>query len=97
MSIADVTGPLSPKQARELVRAIWATGQVFFSKHAEDELRKDGMDRGDAVNVLRGGTIFEDGLKNGSWRYRVETMKFCVVIAFRSETRLVVVTAWRKQ
>ena len=33
--------------------------------------------------------------EHGSWRYRVHTQRIWVVVAFRSETRLVIVTAWR--
>ena len=34
--------------------------------------------------------------ENGSWRYQVETLKIRVVIAFRDERTLIVVTAMRR-
>jgi hypothetical protein len=33
--------------------------------------------------------------ENSSWRYRVRTARIAVIVAFRSETELRVVTAWR--
>ena len=49
----------------------------------------------DCENVLRGGVVRQGEYEHGTWRYRVETNKTTVVIAFRSEQELVVVTAWR--
>ena len=49
----------------------------------------------DAINVLRGGIVEPGEFENGSWRYRVRTQRMYVVVAFRSETELRVVTAWR--
>ena len=36
-------------------------------------------------------------LEHGSWRYRVHVATTYVVVAFRSELALLVVTAWRKK
>jgi len=33
--------------------------------------------------------------ENGSWRHRVKTNRFCVVVTLLSEREAVVVTAWR--
>lgn len=87
--------PLPAHEVRQLVQAICATGSVHFSKHACEEMAKDALSELDVRNVLRGGTAREGELENGSWRYRVDTSRIVVVIAFRSPTRLVVVTAWR--
>lgn len=90
--------PLSPPAARQLIDAILVDGDVRFSKHALEELANDNMETIDAVNVLRGGGLPAPAeLENGSWRYRVSTANMAVVIAFRSETALVVVTAWRRK
>jgi hypothetical protein len=70
---------------------------VSLTRHARNEMRADGMDSPDVLNVLRAGRVFEDGeYQNGSWRYRVHTEFFCVVVAFRGPNQLVVVTVWRK-
>ena len=49
----------------------------------------------DVANVLRGGVVDPGEYENGSWRYRVRTARIAVIVAFRSETELRVVTAWR--
>ena len=51
----------------------------------------------DCVNVLRGGVVEPGEFERGSLRYRVSTARLCVVVAFRSEEELVVVTAWRTE
>lgn len=68
-----------------------------FSNHALRELANDDMTTADCMNVLRGGIVEQPEWERGSWRYRVRTNRMCVVVAFRSERHLVVVTAWRKQ
>lgn len=80
-----------------LVRTIIAGGVVAFAPHAREEMADDEMDENDVVNVLRCGKVTSARFERGSWRYNVETARFVVVVAFRSEERLVVVTAWREQ
>ncbi len=49
----------------------------------------------DCLNVLRGGIVGAAEWEHGSWRYPVSTPRgYTVVVAFRGETLLVVVTAW---
>jgi hypothetical protein len=95
-SIVLMNEPLTPNAATALIRSILTEGQVAFSQHAIDELTKDGLTTVDAVNVMRAGAVKQaaDYIKQ-SWRYRVETARMAVVVAFRSEDELVVVTAWR--
>lgn len=87
--------PLSSVQAKQLIREIIENGSVSFSKHAEEELAKDNLTMVDATNILRGGTVDPGEFENGSWRYRVRSSRMVVVVAFRSESELRVVTAWR--
>jgi hypothetical protein len=87
--------PLEPAAARALIRTILEAGTVAFSGHALEELGKDDLTTVDAVNVLRGGVVSPGELERGTWRYRVRTARLVVVVAFRSETELVVVTGWR--
>lgn len=100
-SMVDVTRCLLQNQARKLVAAILARGTVTPSRHAIDEMASDRLGRiaqTDVNNVLRLGRIIEPGeLENGTWRYRVHTNRFCVVVAFRSEGELVIVSVWRKK
>lgn len=98
MTPFDPQQPLSPGDARRLIREILETGVVVFSRHARDEMANDDLDANDCRNVLRGGSVDPPELHQGrrdSWRYRVHTSRIWVVVAFVSESKLVVVTAWR--
>jgi hypothetical protein len=92
-----VKEPLSPLEARRLIREILRGGEVRFTGRALSEMEKDGVEEIDCVNVLRGGAVGPGEFENGSWRYRVRASKLTVVVAFRSQTQLVVVTAWREK
>ena len=87
--------PLSPAAAKRYLRAILETGALSFSGHALTEIEKDGLTTVDCVNVLRAGVVELPEFERGSWRYRVRTARITVIVAFRSETSAVVVTAWR--
>jgi hypothetical protein len=84
--------PFAPPGAKKRIRAILDEGNVSLSNHAEEELTKDGMTMVDVTNVLRGGVVEPAELERGSFRYRVRTNRMVVVVAFRSETELRVVT-----
>ena len=86
---------MPPSQVKKLVVTILARGTVAFTGHAYEEMRKDGLVETDVVNVLRGGAYKQGEYENSDWRYRVVTARICVIVAFRSATYLVVVTAWR--
>ena len=87
--------PLSPSDAKRLIQEIVSNGNVTFSSHAQREMDKDDLSATDVVNMLRGGVLEPAEFENGSWRYRVRTARMCVVVAFRSEAEIRVVTAWR--
>ncbi len=72
---------------------------VLWPSRVKDEMANDRFGpliEADCVNVLRAGVAEPPEFEKGSWRYRVNTNRICVVVAFRSETYLVVVTTWRK-
>jgi hypothetical protein len=92
---SKVFGLLETGAAKRLIRGILQAGTVSFSGHAVEEMRKDKLTTVDCTNVLRGGVVEPGESDRGSWRYRVKTNMICVVVVFRSETELVVVTAWR--
>ena len=96
ISITD-REPLSPLDARRLIHEILMAGEVVSSKHAAEEMAKDDLTLVDCINVLRGGVVEPAESERGTWRYRVHSRRIWVVVAFRSETRLVVVTAWRSR
>ena len=87
--------PLEPAAAKALIRAILDAGTVAFSRHALEELGKDDLTTVDGVNALRAGVVGPGELERGTWRYPVRTARLVVVVAFHSETELVVVTSWR--
>jgi hypothetical protein len=98
-SIIDVTSILTCGQARKILSKIFNQNRNFmtFSKHALEEMEKDNLKTGDILNVLKAGKIFDaPEFENGSYRYRVQTQKIMVVIAFRKTNHVVIVTAWRK-
>ena len=87
--------PLDPSRAHQLARSILRDGVVSYSTHAAEEMAKDHLVMVDCVNVIRGGVVEPAEMMNGTWRYRIRTNRIVVVIAFRSETELRVITAWR--
>lgn len=90
-----MTEPYSPSAVKRLLVAILATGSLRFSRHAYDEMAKDGLRETDVVNTLRAGVPQPGEFEDGTYRYRVLTSRLGAVVAFRSETQAVVVTAWR--
>jgi hypothetical protein len=90
--------PFDAATAKKFIRAILDSGSVVFSRHALDEMANDKhgeITRVDVVNVLRGGVVEPGEFERGSWRYRVHTIRIWVVVAFNSDSELVIVTAWR--
>ena len=87
--------PLTPDTAKKLIRQIHQTGRFTYTKHSKDEMLAGDLTTVDCENVLRGGVVRAGEYEHGTWRYRVETSRVTVVVAFRSENELVVVTAWR--
>lgn len=76
---------------------ILTNGQVSFSNHALDEMGKEDPDitEEETLAVLRGGIVEPAECRSGSWRYRVRALGVYVVITFRSEISVKVVTVWR--
>lgn len=87
--------PLAPEAAKRLILDILRAGRFTYSKHAKEELLADDLTTVDCENVLRGGVARPAEFEHGTWRYRVETRRITVVLAFRSAQEMVVVTAWR--
>jgi len=97
MSRVDIDNKLARDQVRKLIGPILREGRFSISKHAREQMAKRNLIDNDVINVLRCGNIHDEGeLEKGSWRYRVETGRMIVVVAFRSTEALVVVSAWRK-
>lgn len=89
--------PFDSEEAKKRIRSILDTGVVVPSGHAMAEMEKDGLTMVDCTNVLRGGWVEPAEWERGTWRYRVRTARICVVVAFRSDSKLAIVTAWRER
>jgi hypothetical protein len=87
---------LSNVDAKRWIAQIARSGDARFSNHALEEMEKDELTTVDVANVLRGGIVEFSEEQRGTWRYRVRTSRITVVVAFRSDNALSVVTAWRK-
>ena len=88
--------PLEAAEAKKRIRHILSgAGSVTPSQHALHQLRARDMTMVDVVNVLRGGHVESTEEIDGTWRYRVCTPRMVVIVAFRSETELRIVTGWR--
>lgn len=94
---------LSRNEARKRIAEIvskWPQN-VKLSRHAEEELLKDGLATSDVLNVLKSSNskILDEGeSKDGSWRYRLQTTNLLMVIAFwPTGEGLTVVTGWDRR
>lgn len=87
--------PLGNAEVDKRVRTILQNGTVGFTEHARKQMAGRILSDRDIVNVLRGGRCDGCDFEDGTWRYRVRTQQIVVVIAFRNETQLTIVTAWR--
>ena len=88
---------LDSSRAKRLILKVLESGTVRISSHAREELQKDNVTVVRCYDALRVGWVEEPELEKGTCRYRVQTRTICVVVAFRSEASLVIVTAWRKE
>jgi hypothetical protein len=86
---------LAACDAKALARKILEEGTISFTDHSHRELAKDNRSTGDCLNAIRGGAYREAEWENGCWRYRIETGRVGVVFQFRSDSEILVVTAWR--
>lgn len=90
--------PFGKTEALKHIQEIRQNGSIVYSGHAKKEMAEEGITTLDVVNVLRCGKIKEEAeLENGTYRYRVHTVRMCVVVAFADKRELRIVTAWRKQ
>jgi hypothetical protein len=69
--------PFDPKTCRARIRTALTEGEVIWSNHASQEMRKAGLTLADSLQVLRAGSVQPGELERGSWRYRVETRSAC--------------------
>ena len=94
---------LNCQQARKQIAIIMLEhpSKVHFTRHALEEMGFDKVTTVDVLNILKSSSskIYDQGeLEKGSYRYRLETNNYIIVIAFQPDGKtLVVVTAWDKR
>lgn len=83
------------QRAKELLN----TGAFVVTGHAGKRMRERKISLVDVANVLRGGRPSTDKFceqSNGTWRYRLETIKYAVIIAFTEKRdKMVLVTVMK--
>ena len=89
--------PLAPDAARKLIRQILQSRSFAYTEHAKQEMIADDLSAIHCELVLRSGIVRPGEYERGTWRYRVESWRVTVVIAFQSKARFIIVTAWRAQ
>ena len=87
--------PFDEQTVKRLIRQCTTEGRVSWTDHALERCSKRGLTTGDCVNALKSGAVDPAEWENGTWRYRVRAGEITVVIAFRDERSLTVITAWR--
>lgn len=100
ISRTDIELKLSPTQARKILSEILNRAdisKITFSGHCRKEMTVDSLTTVDIFNVLKAGRIYDEPeWVHETYRYRVETDKIIVVIAFGKPSFIRCVTAWRK-
>ena len=86
---------MDSRTARRRIRNIIDNGVVVWTEHVMRRLAERQLTTVDCVNVLRAGQVGVPEFDGRTWRYPVSGGWITVVVAFRSELKLVVITAWR--
>lgn len=92
------TPPFTRAQARKAARDAVLNGAIVYAEpHAKDRMRERKISAVDVENVLRGGFVREEPefSEKCSWRYKVCTNRFEVVVEFWPGGRVFVVSLWR--
>ncbi len=91
--------PLNYSHATKSARKILKFGTVSYTRHAQQRQIERKMNQVDCANVLRWGQCDghrnDDGEDDDDYTYRIATNEMTVIVCFRSEEHLAVVTCWR--
>ncbi len=87
--------PLTPAAARDLARSIVDNGAVSYLQHAFDRLEQRGITIPECIATIRSCEVTDIRRWKGTWRYRFENETMAVVVLFRSESRFMLLTAYR--
>lgn len=92
---------MSRTEAWKRIRKIMASEEpkLLFGHHALAEMNNDSLNTSDVINILKSSAARitdEPELKNGTVRYRVKTIQYCVVVSFMKDADgLFVITVWK--
>ena len=82
---------------KRLSRILKSGGDIQFTGYAEKRMLERGITALTVINVLERGKVFdgEEYTHAGGiqWRYRVETIRYRVVVTFQVENEAIVINA----
>jgi len=88
--------PLDENAARALALAIFAAGDVRISAHARARMALRGVSLDDIVRFVRSGSLVLVDFVGGAYRYEFSPRSGrSAVIAFESDTEIVIITTWK--
>ncbi len=87
--------PLNYKRVMWRIKEIWEEGSVKFVQHANQQMKKRGLDVSDVENIIRYGRIVEHSQPAELWRCKIEGLSLdhgkaaCIV---ELNKRLIIIT-----
>ena len=94
-SSTPIYDPLNYKRVMWRIKKIWEEGSVKFVHHANEQMKKRGLDVSDVENISRYGRIVEHSQPAELWRYKIEGLSLdhgkaaCIV---ELNKRLIIIT-----
>jgi hypothetical protein len=82
---------LTPIQARRIIQSCLQTGDIYFRKHAVDQMFDRRIPSVKIMHVLGAGVVTGPEWENGEWRHRVSAGKIAVVVAIYDNVAVVTV------
>ena len=72
--VIPLQDPQNPKWVLRRIRQLWEEGTVEILPHAQERMRKWGLDILDVRHVLHYGRVTEhsQALRGDGWRYRID-------------------------
>ena len=89
---------LAKEQVRKRIAQILNQGgEIQVTEYCERRMLERGITTSTVINVLERGKVFdgEEYIHDGflQWRYRVETVRYRVVITFMVENEIIIINA----
>lgn len=87
--------PYEPNVAHRLIREALQRHRTIWSDHLFASMEERDVSPMEVENALRAGVPQPAELINGTWRYPICTSRLRVIAAFRSPTRVAIITVIR--